>query len=542
MGSQDTRPKVDRVGFALGDIRNRAVAQILMDHLIHAQAQAEIHSEFDFMLAAYGCAGLCGHTLSVPVAGLVGDLEVVHGTELMPFPSQYGMSRTGGLMRRRWVPESFLKDVYGTRRFNKMLDSGVYRGRKIQYGAALDQINANHQTNSLTRENASDDLRIFEIVEVWNVGLADRLRQYGVVCGKYTLEAYDFTEEEVFCPIAKATFYNNGTFHGMGHFQMTFGAHRATERLLKNLYQNVEELDRYPLLVLPQGSYNGRTAFQDAGGGVKIMKYMPDAFIENFKPFPIEPVNNVLMPAQVAEFSRNISRELNPVRDLLAEKGRAESGEALQLLDEQTKQATVHATQQKRTAYGKAYRAVAQAAVREILTSPIALRPSRLTLDMAGVVIDPETDSVQFTENPIPNIAGLTFTIMDSHPQSTLARKVEATNHLREQRMTNEEYRLFMVQEGLDPAMPLEAYENAVEMSTRNCLLLYGDGEFPGQVIITPDTVRPDIQLMIVTTFLSSLAVSKASPAVQDAITDYKAALTEFGGFALPEQVPAGLI
>lgn len=542
MNSQDVRPKVERVGASLGDIRNRAVAQILMETLLQEQTRDQIDAEFNFMLAAYGCAALSGAVERLPVVGLVGDIEVVHGTELMQFPSRIGPGVSSGIMRRRWVSEDFLREKFSSQKVAAMLKSGQYRGRSIQWGEAMDdQVGTQYPTYYNQADEGRNSMRIFEIVEVYNIGINNLVKQYGVVSGRYTLEAYDFSQDEVYCPIAKATFYNNGTFHGMGHFQMRFASHRATERLMQQLYQGTEEVDRYPLLVLPQGSYNGRTAFKDSGG-VKIMKYMPDAYIENFRPFQVEPINTVGMKASIAEFSRNASRELTPIRDLLAEKGRAESGEALQFLDEQTKQATVHATQQKRMAYGQAYLAVAQAAIRELIEQPSPLYPARLSIDMAGVVIDPENDSVTFSDNPVPNISKLKFTIMDGHPQSSLARKMEATNHVREGRMTIDEYRVFMAKEGLDPAMLLDAEVNAVELATRNCLTVFGDGEVPGQIVLTPDTVRPDVQLMIVSTFMGSLAVAKASPQVQDALSQYKRVLTEFGGFALPEQVPAGTI
>lgn len=75
-------------------------------------------------------------------------------------------------------------------------------------------------------------------------------------------------------------------------------------------------------------------------------------------------------------------------------------------------------------------------------------------------------------------------------------------------------------------------------MVVKNCLILYGNGESPGEIVLTPHTVLPNLQLRVLTSFMAGPQMSLASPEVQDEFMKYKQFLQQGLGNVLPEGVP----
>jgi hypothetical protein len=98
--------------------------------------------------------------------------------------------------------------------------------------------------------------------------------------------------------------------------------------------------------------------------------------------------------------------------------------------------------------------------------------------------------------------------------------------------------KLFALKEGLDFAMWMDEEKSAYESVIRNILLLYGDGQQTQQIVLTPHTCRPDLQLRVLSAFMANPIMSLASPAVQDAFKAYRESLISFMGQSLPAMVP----
>jgi hypothetical protein len=86
--------------------------------------------------------------------------------------------------------------------------------------------------------------------------------------------------------------------------------------------------------------------------------------------------------------------------------------------------------------------------------------------------------------------------------------------------------------------MWMDEEKAAYEVVVRNILTLYGSGEQPQQIIITPHTSRPDVQLRVLSAFMSGPAMGVAAPEVQDSFKSYREALISFMGQTLPSMVP----
>jgi aminopeptidase-like protein len=98
--------------------------------------------------------------------------------------------------------------------------------------------------------------------------------------------------------------------------------------------------------------------------------------------------------------------------------------------------------------------------------------------------------------------------------------------------------KLFALKEGLDFAIWMEEEKSAYESVIRNILLLYGDGVTTQQIVLTPHTCRPDMQLRVLSSFMANPVMGMASPEVQDAFKSYRESLISFMGQSLPAMVP----
>ena len=120
-----------------------------------------------------------------------------------------------------------------------------------------------------------------------------------------------------------------------------------------------------------------------------------------------------------------------------------------------------------------------------------------------------------------------------------VTRKQEALEMLNAGIADPDAFKILALKEGLDFAVWLDEEKAAYDMIVRNCLVLYGDGQQPGQIILTPHTARPEFQLRVLVAFMSGPIMSIASTEVQNEFIDFKQFLLESTGAMMPEGVPS---
>lgn len=546
--SMDLRLKVDQQGFSLESQRNRAMAQIVGDAIVNEDQLRTVADEFSWTYSCLGSAGLHAHVEDHPYLGLVGDIEVVHPKEIFPFPALgQDITKLRGIMRRRWVPLDYLENIYGKRKITGNIEDMEWYETEAGDSWADREGTNDLGFTGLTKEGGSPSLEassrektpIVRINELWMLGPHYTTTRYIVTSGEHTLQDDDLSDMEVYCPLGFARFWNNGTFHGAGLFDMMFGVNRQLELLRKSLFNNIRDLDRYGILVLPQGQFNQNHLLKDVGRGLRVMFWEPDAIAEGFNPFPIQPYNAGDMPGRVAQYAQEALSALNPIQDLLKEKGRVDSATGLQFLEEQVTKALTTPTMGIQSCFGSMYRALVQRAITKLSSSPRALPVGSLTLDLAGAIIDTEKNEVSFSNNPLPRISGLTFGIRALSPRSQLARKQEA---LQLWQMGIEQdplaFRMFAAKEGLDYAMWKDEDAPAYEASIRTILTAFGDGMTGGQIIVTPYTTRPDILLRLLSGFLTSPICQHASSDVLSNLRTLRLTALNYMGLVLPAAMP----
>lgn len=551
IASMDLRPKVEREGTSLRMIRERATAQLMLDAMVSTNQLEPVKTQFAHLLTVLGTVGISGHLLDLPTVGMSADLEVIHPKELFPFPSQGNdYTRQEGLVRSRIVPLSHLKAQFG-RKIQRNLDLLEYW--RVDHGDPIQDIEEEHdpaipknpftggsaEPRSMTFDGGEEDqLVLVRVRELWVDGDRGTCSRYVICSGEYVIEDQDLEGAERYCPIGVARFIENGRFHGAGLFDLLFSVNREMERMMKSLFRNVRDMDRYGIVVLPQGSFNERAILRDVGRGLRMVSYQPDPLNEKFTPFVIKPHDAGDVPGRTAQFAKELMDGLNPIRDLLAEKGRVDSATGLQFLDEQISRAMTTPTRGVQNAFGQCYKALAAEAAGRIATMPRAIPITHLSLDLAGAVIDPEEGTASFPQNPIPDVSRLGFSVREVSPRSMVARKAEALELLKMQVTDPESLKLLALEEGLDFAMWMKEEQAAYETIVMQILTLYGDGDRTGQIVVAPHLSRPDLQLRVLSAFMSGPQMMLASPDVQDDFRAFRDSLMRFSGLVLPEAVP----
>lgn len=546
LSSLDYRPLVQRVGSSLSSIRQRSIAQIMLDQVVSEHQLQRVVPQFNHIFALLGSCGITGHMVNHPTVGMTADLEVVHPMELFPFPSlTQDYTKQRGLLRQRMVSMDYLKDIFGakvTRNKDRLEFFTVKPGETFEQQTANEYTLGSNVQYSDTKVVGSDPkydaTEVVKVRELWLKGPRDTVSRYVVTSGEYVIHDEDLEGREVYCPIGFARFMENGTFHGAGVFDLLFPLCREAEKLQKQLFKNIHDIDRYGVLVLPHGSFNANTMLRDVGKGLRVFPWEPDPISEGFRPFNITPFNSGDVPGKVSNFAIQQIDRLNPIRDLIAEKGRVDSATGLQFLDEQVNRAMNTPTAGVQAAWGDCYRAVLAGTVREVVYSPKTFTVDQLTLDLAGVVVDPETMAVSFEQNPLPSLGQLSFKIKDINPRSKVARKQEALQLQQQFQIDPDTFMLFALKEGLDFAMWTDEHQSAYESVVRNCLLLYGDGKSPGQVVLTPQTTKPEMQIRVLNSFMAGPTMAVASAEVQNAFIEYHKTLMSFMGLVLPNALP----
>lgn len=545
LSSVDLRPLVTRTGDSLSQIRQRAVAQVIADSLINEQSLGAVTPQLAHIFTLLGSVGMQGHIVDHPTIGLTNDLEIIHPKELFPFPSlgeDYTKQR--GIMRQRIVPIQFLKDRFGRRimdNHKKMLvwekQIGDQFDTEVGDVTAGVDIQFTQQTNAMEAGDKTQ-YQVVKVRELWVNGPGDLCARYVMASGDYIIEDIDTEGLEVYCPIGFARFMENGSFHGAGVFDLLFSVVREAEKMAKQLFQNIADIDRYGVLVMPHGSFSQNTMLRDVGRGLRVFPWEPDPISEGFRPFAITPFNSGDMPGKVAQFAIEQIDRVNPLQDLVREKGRVDSAIGLSFLDEQINRAMTTPSRGMQKLFGMVYRAITSDATREVMLSPRAIPVGHLTTDLAGAVIDPDSLEVTFRDNPLPDVSRLNFGVRQTHPRSEVARKQEALELQQRLQIDPDSFILFATKEGLDFAMWADEHQAAYETVVRNIVFLFGDGQTPGRVILVPEQAKPELQLRVLSAFMAGPVMMAASVEVQNEFIQYKRTLQEFLGMVLPTQVP----
>jgi hypothetical protein len=547
LGSMDFSPLVRRQGNSLSSIRQKAMAQVVADAIVDQDELDRLQPMLCHVLAQYGSAGLQGKTVTVPTIGLHAQMEVVNPQEVFPFPSEgWDYTKCTGRIRSRLVSMDALKKAYG-----KGLDSAKEQMLTFdrQVGEPVDDLESPIYSDTAIRtgttapSGAADsyDYTLVKVRELYIVGERNRLIEYIAFSGEKLLQRERFDEVEAYCPLGWARYIDGGSFYGLGMFDMLFSILREKERLIEDMIQNTKDMERYPVTVLPHGVVNERVAFEEKGRKMRYMMVRPEASYDGtppIRPITISPHNvGGDLPGRTAAFLQEMVEQVNPLRDIIKEKGRVDSFSGLQFLSEQDEKSVSHPVAQLNRMFGDVYRYATAAGIRMMMETQQKIPLSRLDLGLLGAVVDWEQGTVSLSKNVIPDLSRLSFGVR-STPKSEVLMKAEAISFLEKGFIQWDRFVRFCLKRGLDYAVDLDVERAAHRTCVQQLLTLFNDGQYPGDMFLTPHTELPEYQLPLVNEVLMGPEIKAASPEVIDALMTYREQLMSMVGAMLPAQAP----
>lgn len=550
----DLRPKVDSQGYSLDSQRSKAVAQVVADAMVNDDMVRRIKGRFSWNLACLGFAGIQVNTRQTS-NGIKGSIEVLHPREVFPFPLPgEDVSKVRGIFRIHYVTKQHLEEEYGKRKINANLDKLEWW--ESRPGDAFDQVGENEATTYWTQGKGSprtsftseergnkgggedETISIVRVLHLWLLGEDNVVDRYVCSSGDLLLQDEDLQGLNVSCPIHYARCFEDGTFHGQGMFDLAFSTHRKAELLDKYLVNSTLDLEKFPTILIPQGTINQNQFLNDVGRGMRVLFYDLDpTSVDGLAPQMIQPYNPGDIPGRVSQYFKETLASLSPIRDLLSEKGRVESAMGLSILQEQITRAMTTTTGNVVTCWGDAWKALVQKATFDVVGTQQSLPVSNMSLDLAGAVI--ENGMISFPRNPIPDLSMVSFTVRSVSPKNTVARKEEL---LRLWQMGVEQdpvsFKLAAHREGFDFPIWMEEEKAAYDMAVQSILQVVGDGETPGQLVVTPYTSRPEIFLRVFNGFLTGPLSQKMSVPVINALGELRDTMISFMGMVLPAAIP----
>jgi hypothetical protein len=145
---------------------------------------------------------------------------------------------------------------------------------------------------------------------------------------------------------------------------------------------------------------------------------------------------------------------------------------------------------------------------------------SSLDDSLAGIVLDAEAGTLSLSQNAIPMPEEVTITIASEVPISRAMQKAELKEALKEGRITQDEFNWTVRKQGLDiPVGDEIGWQNYRRAMLEN-ILLFGDGDRPGKVIVSPNDLHR-IHVQVLQAFMARPEFFSSAGAVRDAFDEH---------------------
>lgn len=560
----DLRPCVYKTEWGLDAIRKASVGQIALDYsLRHIDARALAMGFFEH-LQVYGMVGL-GHWKTIDHTGTTQSvLEVIPAWELLPCPiSPIHETDINMLMRYRMVPLQWLlakRKVSKDQEFGLNLpenpgDSTRTKLRiqkapvgKEPSGEAFEEtsgmgegaLDEGEQRSKTSEDKMKKHEEWVPLLEGYVLGQNNTVRRYIVKAGDLIVADYDYEkkhpESVVPLPIGIARHTPDLGFYSYGFIATLIPGNHQHEKMLQNLYRNVEELDQYGTVLWPTTAGANIAEFNRKNGRPKVVSFELDYTVPaESKPFTIQPSNTGDFPGRVAIMAGQNNDKIAAQGPAFSGQplGRMDSGAGLGLafeIQQISQAATAH---QVANCWAQVYKSVLESANQD-LENGASLAIGNLEDNIIGLVID-EQGRVTVDDNPLPHYYEVQIDVKDRQPRSKEQEKAEAREMFQFQLLSPTEFRIMNAVKdwGFPMGAPeeFEGYRKAVY----NHIRLFNDGQTPGKAKFNIVFDNPSIFLRAAIRFVSRLEFSFASPQVRRSFFEYVKFLKNMlGGYPSP--------
>lgn len=496
----DLNPDVGYRAEGLDSQQRTSIARMVLRSLIPPHKVERFSDQFWSSLLQYGTLGVCVWSTDNQNFGL----EVVMPWELLPVPANVNSpSEARGLVRRRHVPVNWLKGLDETPSSNSKVWSEMEKrdvpissnpndNSETDVSAYTETHIKNYKPhkNEKGKRDGSDSSgqgqqEVTELVEVWMYTEDNHLGEYIVMAGGKELSRNSYEGQKKQVPIHIARYIDAGGFWGRGFAEMLIPSNSEIEFMAASLFQNIEDLDLYGILLEP--TTLGIDASAEMGAdGIKRLKYEPDLSAgADLKPSALQPTNSGTLPGKVMEMAHSMMDMLaNQPTEMMqgGAPGRVDSSSGLGRILETANIPLTPVAANVASAMTGCYRYILDYAKRT-WSDGDTVRVVQIDDALAGIQFDSEMGQMSLSKNAIPSPEEVNITVASQMPRSTEREKMELKESLQLGLLSPMEFRIEVRKRGLNiPVGAEEEWQNYRKAVIEN-ILMFNDGKTPGSAV-----------------------------------------------------------
>ncbi len=567
----EINPVAGKKGEGLDALRKAAIGSATLGALSAPLPLEYIKRQALIPFLKHGTVGL--NHIETGMDDMPDQVEIVPARQLRGMPAWVdGCGNLMGIARKRWVPLPWLADrmkkVFD-KKINVKRPESLMDARDVPWGGNAPDTgdhsssgqgatgggswapNTNAMGTSISkgsgggfydRPGPRKDGRLYVPLE--EIYIYDDTQQFVarfiVKVGKTILVDENFEEEgvRVLCPLHVARHTDIGKMFARGYIAPLMPMNDQIEKMLSSLFKNIQELDMFGTLFIPGASGIDIKKWR-TGPRPKAEKFEPDPLNPNLQPFTITPSNTGLMPAKVADIAGGVLQKLSGQGPAFQGEtsGRVDSAAGLGFLFNTGNISLGLPSHGLADAFAGVYSRMLQVA-KERLAPGQTIQLATIDDAIAGIILDPQTGRMRLTENPIPQPWEIKVDIQDRQPRDREIRKQELKELFGMQLVDQTRFWITAMEENLDmPGAPRELWETW-RKCTWQIIVLFRDGQTPGDIDIGEHTQSPDIQLIKLQEFMNKIEYSLASGAVKEKFETWKLDLEILAGQRFPSELP----
>lgn len=527
----DAAPLVNTKGGGLTSHRDKSLSQITLDTLVCEEDQQLAKREIITLLLIFGTAGLAPSVFGDPMGGHFADLEVVPPWELTPIPhNPYHHSGAVGVSRDRLVPLKWLEDKYDKRTISSAAGDRKLSLRNLPFGHNQRPVDTEggggREGDTRHRDEASSEPRRKEweraqtwahFHEAWITGRRRHLTRYIARCGQKILrdETFDESLGERMA-ISVSRYGDTGCFYGQSWLDLQVGLNREAEKLMGRLFENVSSLSRYGILVVPADMGDPRTTFQNTDHDLLVMYYEPSQYAPSQRPTVLSPATSGTLPGETAAFAVNELNRMSQDSTLENLPARTDSPNAIAMIDEVNRRPVIAAQDDIARQFSAGYRWIVEHADEFYMQrKPVFL--TEIDDNVAGIRIDMEGGAPRLMLETAqkPSTEGLRFQIRGQDSRGDQVKKAEVIQLMQLQAISPVDLPILNHEKRLGFILPETPEFNTYLTTMLNNILLFNDGQIPGQVFGSGLVDNPMVAMKTVARFMTRPIFKLASREVR---------------------------
>jgi hypothetical protein len=527
-------PVVTKEGISLDGMRKASIGQVVLDSVYPKPKIDKIQAETASTLLMYGTMALIPWKVDEDSIGI----EVVPPWEILPIPVEVDSNqKCRGLLRRKVIPLDWIKSLANTpKKADAYKDVKTWdvpagfiptEARDRFFGSVM--VGTSDMTASTTMESMAGGtqkpsvgtkkdktkVKVTEASEIWTMTEDNYWDEYILHVGGKIIYRTSYKGEKRQFPPQVITDVDIGSFWGRSFVDLLIPLNCEMEAALARQFQNVKDWDLFGVIYEPTTAGINTRAQRGEDGFTRI-KYEPDPIAPEHRPFNLRMNSTGLLPAKIVEAGMAAQKAIASQPNELMQggaPGRVDSASGLGFLFETSNVPLTPTAKAISQAFSSCYR-VTLDITRKLWGNEKVLDITHLDDSIAGVVVDQQSGQIKLTDNSIPHPDEVIVSVASAIPRSKEQRKLELKDALTTGIITPTEYRIFARKEGIDLPVGGEVEWQNYRRATLENIILFGDGEQPGQVTYSDNDMHP-IHLMKLDEFMSRPEFSLASPEVR---------------------------